>query len=70
MECYSVLHLHSHMGSVLDALVRVEKSKGKDNDLMLKCKEYDIQNVALTDHGNMSGVIEHYKTCNKRKNHI
>lgn len=63
MEGYSVLHLHSHMGSVLDALVRVEKSKGKDNDLMLKCKEYDIQNVALTDHGNMSGVIEHYKTC-------
>lgn len=62
MNSYVPLHLHSHMGSVLDSMVRVELSKGK-NDLMEKCMEYDIESVALTDHGSMAGVVTHYKTC-------
>lgn len=62
MSSYIPLHLHSHIGSVLDSMVRVELSKGK-NDLMEKCKEYGIESVALTDHGSMAGVVTHYKTC-------
>ena len=64
MEGYCALHVHSHMDSVLDSMVRVTR-EGKNKLCLLqeKAKEYNIPAIALTGHGNMSGIISHYKTC-------
>lgn len=64
MEGYCALHVHSHMDSVLDSMVRVTR-EGKNKPCLLqeKAKEYNIPAIALTGHGNMSGIISHYKTC-------
>ncbi|MEK7478236.1 MAG: DNA polymerase III subunit alpha, partial [Patescibacteria group bacterium] len=49
------LHTHSHY-SLLDGLSKID-------DLVKKCKEYNMPAIALTDHGSMYGVIEFYKKC-------
>ncbi|MFH1615713.1 MAG: DNA polymerase III subunit alpha [Planctomycetota bacterium] len=54
------LHLHSQY-SLLDGAVRF-------NDLFKQCSELGMDSVALTDHGNMFGVIEFYTKA--RKMHI
>ncbi|MBN4067092.1 DNA polymerase III subunit alpha, partial [Simkania negevensis] len=51
------LHLHSQY-SILDATPTVEA-------IAACAKGYDIPAVALTDHGNMHGAIDFYKTCKK-----
>jgi DNA polymerase-3 subunit alpha len=35
------------------------------NDLVVKAKEYGMNAVAMTDHGNMYGAIEFYQSCKK-----
>ena len=51
------VHLHNHSEfSLLDGL-----SKAKD--MVLRAKELNMKAIALTDHGNMYGMINFYKTC-------
>ena len=51
------LHLHTEY-SLLDGACRIK-------DIPERIKECDQSAVAITDHGNMYGVIEFYKTCKK-----
>ena len=51
------VHLHMHTEySLLDGANRIK-------ELVKKIKELDMNAVAITDHGNMFGVIELYKEC-------
>jgi DNA polymerase III subunit alpha len=52
-------HLHTHsVYSTLDGINRIDK-------LVKRVKELNQTSCALTDHGNLHGVIEFYKTCKK-----
>ena len=51
------LHLHSEY-SLLDGACRIA-------DIPDRLRECGQDAVAITDHGNMYGVIEFYKTCKK-----
>lgn len=55
MNKFTHLHLHTHY-SLLDGLTRPSK-------LMARIKELGMDSVAITDHGNMYGVIEFYKAA-------
>lgn len=64
MDSYIPLHLHTDWGSVLDGMVKpVRKSKKEPCELSMKAIEYNMPALAITDHGSMSGVVSHYKTC-------
>ncbi|MFQ6118085.1 MAG: PHP domain-containing protein, partial [Candidatus Bipolaricaulia bacterium] len=52
------LHVHSEY-SILDAACRID-------ELLLKAKEYEMEALALTDHGVLCGAIEFYR---KAKNY-
>jgi DNA polymerase III subunit alpha len=55
----SFVHLHLHTEySLLDGAIRIP-------DLMKKSLEYGMPAVAITDHGNMYGVIEFYQAAQK-----
>jgi len=56
-EGFVHLHLHTHY-SLLDGAVRI-------SDLMQACKDAQMPAVAITDHGNMFGVIEFYQEAVK-----
>ncbi len=48
------VHLHNHTKySLLDGACRIE-------DMIKKCKEYNMNTLAITDHGNMFGAIDFY----------
>ncbi len=49
------LHVHSQY-SLLDGALRVK-------ELAARAKNLGMKAVALTDHGNMFGAIQHYKAC-------
>lgn len=51
------LHTHSHY-SLLDGLTKIP-------ELVARVKELDMKAVALTDHGNLYGAVEFYKTAIK-----
>ena len=49
------VHLHTHSEySLLDGAARI-------NDLVSKAKEFDMEAIALTDHGAMYGIIDFYE---------
>lgn len=51
------VHLHLHtQHSLLDGMTRIE-------DLVGRVKELGMEAAAVTDHGTLSGVIEHYKAA-------
>jgi DNA polymerase III subunit alpha len=52
------LHNHSHY-SLLDGACRTK-------DLVAKTLEYEMNAVALTDHGNMFGAVEFYQACRSK----
>ena len=53
------VHLHVHtQHSLLDGAIRV-------SDLLAKCKEYEMDSVAITDHGAMFGALEFYSKAKK-----
>ena len=55
----SFVHLHNHSEfSLLDGLSKVK-------DMVIRAKELGMSSIALTDHGNMYGVINFYKACDK-----
>lgn len=53
------VHLHNHTDySLLDGVLRID-------DILKKAKEYKMSALAITDHGNMFGVIKFYENCLK-----
>lgn len=53
------VHLHNHTHySLLDGLIKIP-------DLVKKAKSLGMPAIAITDHGNMYGVIEFYQECQK-----
>ena len=50
---FTHLHLHTQF-SLLDGFCKID-------ELMVKLKELGMKSVAITDHGNMSGVVAFYK---------
>jgi len=55
----SFVHLHVHTEySLLDGLSKIKK-------LVSTVKDMGMNSLAITDHGNMYGAIEFYKTCKK-----
>jgi DNA polymerase III subunit alpha len=51
------VHLHNHSEfSLLDGLSKIK-------DIVARAKELNMKAVAITDHGNMYGIIQFYKTC-------
>ena len=55
----SFVHLHSHTAySLLDA-------SNKINEYVKRVKELGMNAAAITDHGNMFGVIDFYRACQK-----
>ena len=57
MSNFIHLHVHSEY-SLLDGAARIEK-------LVKKCKEYGMPAVAVTDHGNMYGMVALFDACKK-----
>ena len=54
------VHLHNHTHySLLDGLPKIK-------DFVAEAKSYDMNALAITDHGSMYGVIEFYKECLKQ----
>lgn len=58
---FAHLHLHTEY-SLLDGACRIER-------LLDRAKELGQSSVAITDHGNMYGVVEFYKAAQKRGIH-
>lgn len=63
-----LVHLHVHTQfSFLDGAVRVRDGRTKNPaeraDLPTRCKELGMRAVAVTDHGNMFGALQHYLAC-------
>jgi len=56
---FTHLHVHSHY-SLLDGLSKIP-------ELLDYAKEQGMDSIALTDHGNMYGVVEFYKEAKKRE---
>ena len=54
---FTHLHVHTHF-SLLDGLSKID-------NLILRAKEYGMTSLAITDHGNMYGVIDFYDKCKK-----
>ena len=60
MENLDFVHLHIHTEySLLDGANRIDK-------LVEKVKNMGMKAVAITDHGNMFGVMDFYKECKKQ----
>ena len=59
MKNFIHLHTHSHY-SLLDGLSKID-------NLVRIAKENKMPALALTDHGNLYGAIEFYKTCKEAK---
>lgn len=57
MASRSFVHLHTHtLYSLLDGAIRIKA-------LVKKVQELGMPAVAMTDHGNMFGAVEFFKTC-------
>ena len=53
------VHLHVHTQySLLDGAIRID-------DLLNRAKEFDMNSVAITDHGTMFGSVDFYEKANQ-----
>jgi DNA polymerase-3 subunit alpha len=57
MPEFTHLHVHTQF-SILDGAAEI-------NTLVTKAKEYGMKAIAITDHGNMYGVVKFVDTCKK-----
>ena len=55
---FTHLHLHTEY-SLLDGAARID-------GVVKRAKELGMDSIAITDHGNMFGVIDFYKECKKQ----
>lgn len=59
MSMSEFVHLHIHTEySLLDGAIKI-------NELIEQAKKYNMPAVAITDHGNLFGVVEFFKKANK-----
>lgn len=59
----SFVHLHNHTEySLLDGSARIQA-------MVARAKELSMPAIAITDHGNMYGIIDFYKECKKNDIH-
>ena len=56
------LHLHTEY-SLLDGACRIFDNKEQPADIFLLAQKYGMSSLAITDHGNIFGVIEFYKAA-------
>ncbi len=55
------MHLHVHTEySLLDGLSKID-------DMLVHVKKNGMDSIAITDHGNMYGAVEFYKSCQEHK---
>lgn len=60
MSNFEFVHLHLHSEySLLDGAIRID-------ELIEETKKYQMPAVAITDHGNLFGVVEFYKKAKKQ----
>lgn len=58
------VHLHNHTEySLLDGLNKVSDKDGNAGAFILRAKELGMPALAITDHGNLFGIIDFYKQC-------
>lgn len=55
------LHVHSSIGSILDSTCKIP-------DLVKKARQMSFTALALTDHGNVGGIIKFITECTSTKN--
>ena len=66
MKHSDFVHLHNHTEySLLDGACRILNDSGKAGDFLQQAERYKMPALAITDHGNMFGVIEFYQACVK-----
>ena len=66
MEHSDFVHLHNHTEySLLDGACRILDDSGKPAAFLQAAANYKMPALAITDHGNMFGVIEFYQACVK-----
>ena len=60
------VHLHNHTEySLLDGACRILNDKGQPGDHIRLMADHHMPALAITDHGNMFGVVEFYSACLK-----
>ncbi len=60
------VHLHNHSEySLLDGMLRITELDGKPSKFLQRLVQENIKYVAITDHGNMFGVIPFYNNASK-----
>lgn len=58
------VHLHNHSEySLLDGATPLTSGKGKPSEFMHAMAKMGFKSMGLTDHGNMFGAVEFYKSC-------
>lgn len=62
MKEFVHLHLHTEY-SLLDGACRIYDNNGQPSDLFAQLNKYKMPAVAITDHGNIFGVIEFYNAA-------
>lgn len=64
MDHAQFVHLHNHTEySLLDGACRITDDKGKPGELIKTISSWRMPALAITDHGNMYGVIDFYRAC-------
>ena len=56
---YSIIHLHSSAGSLLDGVSKIK-------DIVAKAKAIGAPGCSITDHGSMNACLQFYKECKKQ----
>ncbi|HVE14172.1 MAG TPA: DNA polymerase III subunit alpha, partial [Elusimicrobiota bacterium] len=60
------VHLHNHSEySLLDGTTRISGHKGEPSDLLQHLAKEGTKALAVTDHGNLYGLVEFYTQCRK-----
>lgn len=59
------VHLHNHSEySLLDGAARLTDDKGRPSEFLKTIAAMGYPALALTDHGNLFGAVEFYRSCN------